>query len=688
MELNFDRYTGWFNANIAWGDVSLSMAYNPNYEPGLPYMDRQNTNNDGGRSYTGPSENGYYEHIPISFYNAWTTDYASMRECFGAHDDVIFNKEKFHNANITCWVMNRFDYLEIRMPHGSFHTHGARWNSDSYTFPRDVAHPYLMNSPNLRANSIGIARPQAVCFNRKFKKDEHYINFHVMDPGPISLAHFYDNCRQINFPINLYQFTPEWNGQFWFEDSGVQFTQNLSPLSWQFSSNDRYDHVYCPIYDLFYSYKLPMIIDDAYYDSNDMPIPWLRNIAYMFANNGLLNYKHRIEIPAFIDNAVGMFYKVNYRSVNNYQNFNFDFNYNTIKVSVPAEPSGYALKPLMIDLSSMFKESGWIGVTVAAADTFVYNNNMTSRNLILPKRTSKTFSMFEQTVWNFNIHLDSNIITNTANMFRMAIGFNGDVNWYDSMPTNTVITGPGKINDASFMFFQTNSFNRKIWFPANGVDNATHMFALASYAISNDVTKFSVNFAHDSDVINGHELPNYIYAYDYNFISNVITPLQNTFENLCEDSNFAVALPSNINNASNMFMSAHLDQRLGGVFINDNSCHNASNMFWGAWTITDSIFVGNNSADNDCDGMFVRSLNIQKPSSGFIYFGVNSMKHLSVFYPVTNRDYRYGPCNVDVKYMTFDSNSGHFPRAFFLGDRFSVDQMFFNHAFISTNSFK
>lgn len=707
MEINFDRYSGNFNANISFGDTSTSITYD-----GLGVIQEgaildystwmQRYNNDGGPSFTGVESgpvggisNIHWEHIPISFYNSWGEESKYVTKVLDgslppydpsrlptqkpfAFDDeseyTIFHFQDSAGKNDS--------FVEVHHPHDSLHVHGKRWNANSFTFPRDVAHPYLANSQKWPSNfSVGVARPHISCYQMQYDKTKN-INHYILEPGPISLSRFYDACGNANWPINLWHFAPEWNNQF---DPGYGYNTMISvPL---YTNNTTQANQWRAIEHFRGNHSLPMEINYEY--PNNMVVPWLRDVSHMFANNAVASYKQRIEIPCFISNASGMFNHGWVHTFINSQNFNFDFDYNTAFYREPNQgTSEWSYSPIMLDLSYMFNYCGWSGASAAHSDLFVYNNNIPDRNIRLPKRTINTAGMFAYTVFNFNIHFDSNIVQNTSNMF-LSTYFNGEVNWYDSMPTTFLLDDSslhfdesGKINDASNMFKSATRYNRVTWMPANGVNNASNMYSYVSSAIANEVTQFRVDMASDSNVLT--ELPNYRYAIymDTSMGIGAIRYLSNTYPNLYIGNKFSVSVPSGIDNAAQMFWGAHINSLYGGIFINDNSCNDAYAMFDGTTGITNSIYVGNDCAINNCSHMFNAPINIQRGDDGFIYFGWNSMQFDDVFRPPFN-DYRI---NINVKYMSFELNSGKHGRNFFNYGNYTIDQLTINNAFCDRSS--
>ena len=713
MEINFDKYSGNFNANISFGDISTSITYD-----GLGVIQEgaildysswmQRYNNDGGPSFTGIEQgpiggltNVHWEHIPISFYNSWAEESSYVRKILDGElrpyrPDISPSLKPFIFEDESNYTIFRFQdsegenngIVEVHHPHDSLWVHGRRWNANSFTFPRDVAHPYLANSYKWPINfSVGVARPHISCYQMQYDKTKN-IKHYILEPGPISLARFYEGCSNASWPINLWHFAPEWNSQF---DPGYGYNTMLSvPL---YTNNTVQANQWRAVEHFRGDHSLPMEINYEY--PNDMVVPWLRDVSSMFAYNSLVTYKHRIEIPSFISNASRIFEHGWVHTFINSQNFMFDFDYNTAAYrTAESTPSGGLVwnnKPIMLDLSYMFNYSGWLSASLAHSDLFVYNNNIPDRNVRLPKRTINTAGMFSYTVFNFNIHLDSNIVQNTSNMFAQTY-FNGDVNWYDAMPTTFLLDDmslkfdeSGKINDASNMFNSATYYNRQTWMPANGVNNAAFMYARTSVNIPIDDTRFLVNMASDSKVYDidpaTGEIFKYTFAITYDFDTNVFTKLEDTYENLYSDHAFSVSVPSNINNASGMFSSARINKSRGGIFIDKSSCSIANDMFSNTYGITNSIYVGDDCADINCAHMFSSlGININRMEDGFVYFGKNSMQFNDVFRPAVNRT------NINVKYMTFDEKSGNHARAFFYASNFNIDELTIYNAFKDESS--
>ena len=671
MELNFDRYTGWFNKNIAFGDISVSLSFAPNQDwPSQRFIEHQNYNNEGGHSYVGPCDNGIYEFIPVSFYNAWAQLYEDIR--YAGEDNSLV----YRNDNMVVWKFDSWNYMQVRLPKESFHAHGQRWNSLSFTFPREIAHPYLDGSFYTNLQSIGLARPHVVGFNRKYKKDDSYINYYMFDPGPTSLAYFFNRCERMNYGINLYDFTPEWNGQFWHETEQHTFeTDNLSSLSWFFSSNDKHDQLFSAAYNVFYVHKLPMIIGSEY--PNGMLIPWLKNISSMFANNGLATYRHRIEIPCFIESAKGLFCDTNQRELTNSANFNFDFNYNAINVGVKTD-DGISVECLRLDVSEMFMACR---CHESLANSFVYNGNMLDNTIILPERVINTVRMFENCGYNFNIHFSSECIPDTSNMFRYAGMFNGNVNWHNFIGIREwteLKPELGNIetftNNAAYMFYGTYNFNRPTYIPYFGINDAIGMFCWSGNRVSQNpslqvkVDPDANNFV--SEGTNAFER-DMIYALEFDWENHSLNEYRNEhFDlNTCD-----IYIPSGTNYTQSMFELAKF-KTINTIYLDNESCLSANSMFRMSDNINANIYVGKNVGSIACNEIFGASLNINKKLDGWMYFGENSL----------NKDGWPGRLGegagfINVRYMTFDGCGLNKHVQLFNGYNVNVYSMVFNNA--------
>lgn len=707
MEINFDMYQGYFNCNIAWGDISTSISYD-----GLGLVDgssamvddsmyMQAYNNNSGPSLTGPSTNGatpliplrHWEHIPISFYNSWAEETSFIEALFSSNDTLEYyeptqERRPFiydEDSRATLFKMNKnFDgslencFVEVHHPKDSLYTHGSRWNADSYTFPRDVAHPYMQNSGPLTPNfSVGVARPHIACFKMDYGKVKN-MNHFILEPGPISLGHFYDGCVNAKWELNLYQFTPEWNQQFSPIDSFGVRESIKTMLSTELYKNDTRAGSYIPVYYFMEEGSLPMEINYEY--PNNMVVPWLRDVSYMFANNGCWSYNHRIEIPPFITTASGMFANCSYDILSNASKFNFDFNYNSA-VYRSWNGTGMNNSSLLLSTSYMFLGAGadkqWYSPDVSS---FVYNGNVTNNTIILPERVGNTSHMFDGAVYNFDINFDSNIVQNSAYMFAHTPYFNGKVNWYNCIPSNELIQTDKRLEDASGMFLNAYHYNRTISLPSEGINNASWMFGWTG-----NYEDAYINFRvyPDSHVERDEDLygllTNIAHIWNYRSQSHEMVNRNINYDTLY---NHLIFIPSTTNDTSSMFFYTKTNQtHYHDVYLDNESCINSTNMFYGTNKLTGNIYLGTNVGSEECHTMFVGSIDMNLPDDGYIIFERNSVNYWEFSGSVVHS------ARINAKYITFNE-CGYDARYFFQYSTINVDRMTFIGAFQGNSDYQ